>query len=73
MALFVIGMIKLIIMEFILQLLAQLFGNVEDGINETSGIKHDQVEAAQNISGFESDREIEPLPQPNFFNGISFH
>ncbi len=60
-------------MEFIFQLLAQLFGNVEDGINETTGIRNEHVEPVQDISGFETDREIEPLPQPNFFTGISFH
>ncbi len=60
-------------MEFIFQLLAQLFGNVEDGINETSALQQEHYEPAQDISCYESEKEIEPLPQPNFFTGISFH
>lgn len=60
-------------MEFIFQLLAQLFGSVEDGINQVSEVSQQPVAPAEDIRAFETEREIEPLPQPNFFTGISFH
>ncbi len=60
-------------MEFIFQLLAQLFGNVEEGLNETSGVSQAMQQPAEDISCYESEKEIEPIPHPNFFSGISFH
>jgi hypothetical protein len=60
-------------MEFIFQLLAQLFGNVEDDLNMTTGVNHEVCQPAEDISCFETEKEIEPIPHPNFFTGISFH
>ncbi len=60
-------------MEFIFQLLAQLFGNVEDGLNETSIPTNAAKNLAEDIRCYESDKDVEPIPHPNFFTGISFH
>lgn len=60
-------------MEFIFQLMVQLFGSVEDGINDVAHPTITSAEQESEICCYESEKEVEPLPYPNFFNGISFH
>lgn len=60
-------------MEFIFQLLAQLFGNVEDSIVDSVEVSGSQAFHSEEIAQYEADVEVASIPNPDFFNGIEFH